>query len=77
METAKLFKNGKSQAVRLPKPYRFDGDLVYIKRVGKSVTLLPYSAPWDALLASLDQFSTDFMSERLQPPLQEREVAFS
>jgi len=77
METAKLFQNGKSQAVRLPKAYRFDGDLVYIKRVGKSVTLLPYSAPWDSLLASLDLFSSDFMSERLQPPPQEREGIFS
>jgi antitoxin VapB len=77
METAKLFQNGKSQAVRLPKAYRFDGDLVYIKRVGKSVALLPYNAPWDALLGSLDLFSPDFMSERLQPPLQEREGIFS
>ena len=37
METAKLFQNGQSQAVRLPKKYRFKGDKVIIKRVGNAV----------------------------------------
>jgi antitoxin VapB len=46
METAKLFQNGKSQAVRLPKEYRFRSDRVYIKRVGSAVILLPYQTPW-------------------------------
>jgi antitoxin VapB len=41
MDTAKLFKTGRSQAVRLPKAYRFEGDEVYIKRVGPAVVLLP------------------------------------
>jgi antitoxin VapB len=77
METAKLFKNGKSQAVRLPKEYRFDGDRVYIKRMGNAVTLLPYRASWDILLDSLDLFSADFMSERVQLPLQDRGIVFS
>ncbi|MDO9303626.1 MAG: type II toxin-antitoxin system VapB family antitoxin [Anaerolineales bacterium] len=77
METAKLFQNGKSQAVRLPKEYRFTGDRVYIKRVGNAVTLLPYRASWDTLLESLALFSTDFMVERIQPSIQERESVFS
>lgn len=77
METAKLFKNGKSQAVRLPKEYRFDGDRVYIKRMGNTVTLLPYRASWDTLLDSLVLFSPDFMSERVQPSIQDRENVFS
>ena len=42
MQTAKLFPNGQSQAVRLPKEYRFEGDRVYIQRVGEAVVLLPY-----------------------------------
>ncbi|MBV6395174.1 MAG: hypothetical protein HFACDABA_00745 [Anaerolineales bacterium] len=77
METAKLFQNGKSQAVRLPKEFRFHSDRVYIKRIGEAVVLLPYQTPWKTLLDSLSLFSADFMSERIQPPLQDREDAFS
>jgi antitoxin VapB len=77
METAKLFQNGKSQAVRLPKEYRFKSDRVYIKRVGNAVVLLPYQMPWKTLLDSLSLFSADFMNERNQPPTQHREDAFS
>jgi antitoxin VapB len=76
METAKLFKNGKSQAVRLPKEFRFGSDRVYIKRMGNAVVLLPYQSSWDTLIESLGYFSVDFMSERTQPPAQEREDAF-
>ncbi len=76
METAKLFQNGKSQAVRLPKKYRFPGDKVLIKRVGNAVVLLPYEDSWETLFDSLEQFSDDFMSDRQQPEEQERETAF-
>lgn len=76
METAKLFQNGKSQAVRLPKEFRFGSDRVYIKRVGNAVVLLPYKSSWDTLLESLTHFSADFMHERTQPTTQERENAF-
>ncbi len=77
METAKLFQNGQSQAVRLPKKYRFSGDKVLIKRVGNAVVLLPYENSWETLFDSLEQFSDDFMSEeRQQPELQERESVF-
>ena len=73
MKTAKLFKNGESQAVRLPKEFRFTGDEVFIKRVGSAVVLLPMTKSWDTLIASLSKFSADFMNEREQPPPQERE----
>ena len=76
METARLFRNGRSQAVRLPKAYRFSGDRVYIKRVGNSVMLIPYAEPWQSLLDSLEQFSEDFMADREQPAQQDRETAF-
>ena len=75
METARLFQNGKSQAVRLPKEFRFGSDRVYIKRVGDAVVLLPYQTPWETLLDSLSLFSADFMSERAQPPVQQRQDA--
>ncbi|MBU2610590.1 MAG: antitoxin [Chloroflexi bacterium] len=77
METARLFQNGKSQAVRLPKEFRFGSDRVYIKRVGEAVVLLPYQTPWETLLNSLSLFSADFLSERAQPPVQQRQDAFS
>ncbi|MDJ0635915.1 MAG: type II toxin-antitoxin system VapB family antitoxin [Xenococcaceae cyanobacterium MO_188.B29] len=76
METAKLFQNGKSQAVRLPKKYRFPGDKVIIKRVGNAVVLLPYQNSWEMLFESLEQFSDDFMIDREQPEQQKRENPF-
>jgi antitoxin VapB len=73
MKTTKRFQNGNSQAVRLPKEFRFGGDRVYIKRVGDAVVLLPFPTTWKPLLESLSMFSAEFMSERIQPPLQTRE----
>jgi len=73
MQQAKLFQNGQSQAVRLPKEFRFAGDSVTIKRVGKAVVLLPHDEPWETLFDALGQFSADFMEERNQPPAEERE----
>lgn len=67
MKTAKLFKNGDSQAVRLPKEFRFDGDEVLIQRVGNAVVLLPKAKSWDVLIDSLAKFPDDFMQERQQP----------
>lgn len=72
MKTAKLFKNGESQAVRLPKEFRFDGDEVLIKRAGNAVVLLPKKKSWEALVDSLSQFSNDFMTDREQPDSNER-----
>jgi antitoxin VapB len=73
MKTAKLFRNGQSQAVRLPKEFRFEDDHVYIKKSGNAVILIPAKESWDALIKSLDKFSADFMSERKQPGIQKRE----
>jgi antitoxin VapB len=67
MKTAKLFRNGESQAVRLPKEFRFTGTEVLIKRVGDAVVLLPKARSWDALIDSLAKFPADFMQERDQP----------
>jgi antitoxin VapB len=74
MNTAKLFKNGKSQAVRLPKEFKFEGDEVYINKIDRNVILIPKDDPWGSLLNSLNKFSDDFMSERKQPSLEDREV---
>jgi antitoxin VapB len=76
MDTAKLFENGKSQAVRLPKEYRFHGDKVYIKKLGNAVVLIPEQDSWQSLVESVAHFSDDFMAERGQPAVQDREQAF-
>ena len=67
MRTAKLFKNGESQAVRLPREFRFNGDEVFIKRIGSAVILLPKAKSWDTLIDSLGKFPDDFMTDRQQP----------
>ena len=76
MKTAKLFQNGQSQAVRLPKEFRFEGDEVIIKRSGNAVVLIPANHSWDALASSLDKFSSDFMDNRNQPEQQIRDDFF-
>lgn len=74
MKTAKLFKNGKSQAVRLPKHLRFAGEEVICKKFGPDgVLLLPVQTSWDNLIEGLKGFSPDFMSDREQPHIQKRE----
>ncbi|MFO7686769.1 MAG: type II toxin-antitoxin system VapB family antitoxin [Desulfobacterales bacterium] len=73
MQTAKVFINGRSQAVRLPKDFRFSGEEVYIKKVGKMVILIPKDDPWSSLIDSLDQFTDDFMESRKQPNQTQRE----
>ena len=76
MKTAKLFQNGQSQAVRLPKEFRFAGDAVFIKKSGSAVVLIPRVNSWGALFDSLDKFSDDYMTERDQPAQQKREALF-
>lgn len=73
METAKLFTNGRSQAVRLPKQFRFEGDEVFIKRVGDAVVLLPRHG-WGTLFAALDEFEPGFSITRDQPEQDDRET---
>ncbi len=67
MKTAKLFKNGQSQAVRLPKEFRMTGNEVYIKKQGEAIILLPKENSWAPLFSSLNHFTKDFKIERNQP----------
>lgn len=73
MKTAKIFQNGQSQAVRLPKEFRFEDSEVFIKKSGNVVQLIPRSDSWNSLFDSLKKFSREFMSERIQPELDKRE----
>ena len=75
MDTAKLFINGKSQAVRLPKDCRFSGSEVYIKKVGSAVMLFPKEQTWEVFLNGLNDFTDDFMAggriQNVQEPREE------
>jgi antitoxin VapB len=75
MQTAKLFRNGRSQAVRLPEEFRFEGDEVYVRREGQAVVLLPKEKPkanpWKSFFDALDMFDPAFPLERHQPAEQQ------
>lgn len=74
MTTAKVFENGRSQAVRLPKEYRFSDDEVLVNKVGDIVMLIPKSNKWSGFLNSLDMFTEDFMENGRDIREQEREA---
>ena len=72
MDTAKLFINGRSQAVRLPKPYRFEGSEVFVKKTEEGVLLIPKdNTAWDVWEKNLKKYKKPFMSERNQPQEQQ------
>jgi antitoxin VapB len=69
MTTAKLFANGRSQAVRLPREFRFAGREVRIRRFGMGVLLEPAEIDVDAWFAALDRFEEPFMAEGREQPV--------
>ena len=71
--TAKVFKNGRSQAVRLPKEYRFHCDEVMVNKIGDVVVLLPKNSKWNSFITAIDIFSDDFMIDREDNLVQKRE----
>ena len=73
MDRAKLFQTGRSQAVRLPKAYRFEGEEVIVKQLGNGVLLMPMDDPWTTMEAGLQMFESGFRIERDQPEEQRRE----
>ena len=70
---AKLFTSGRSQAVRLPKSLRFEGDEVIAKRFGNGVLLLPVDNPWQLMQEALGEFEPGLVLEREQPAPQDRD----
>ena len=74
MQVAKLFKNGNSQAVRLPKNFRFSGERVYIKKVSNGVLLLPHDESWQMMFDALEQFSDDLFADGREQPEQQSRV---
>ncbi len=78
MTKAKLFMTGRSQAVRLPKEFRFEGNEVSIRRVGRGVLLEPVAFDGDSWLARLQASRGDpiLPDGRQQPPAQKRDFGF-
>jgi antitoxin VapB len=72
MKKAKIFKNGQSQAVRLPKEFRLTGTEVFVQKMGDGVLLTPVRDPWALLKKSLEQFPPNALGEREQPQMQKR-----
>lgn len=73
MTTAKLFQNGRSQAVRLPKEFRFAGKEVRVEKMYDGVLLRPVHRNWESLFEACGKFSTDFFADgREQLPEQDR-----
>lgn len=74
MMTAKVFENGRSQAIRLPKECRFLSDEVMVNKIGDIVLLIPKHNKWDSFMKAIDMFSDDFMADgRADDVHQERE----
>ena len=70
---AKIFMNGRSQAVRLPKEYRFDTDEVYITKQGNNIIISAKEPTWDEFFDAKSAFDDDFLQERLDVLPQERD----
>ena len=73
MDTAKIFANGGSQAVRLPKSCRFDQEEIFVQKIGNIVMLIPKDDPWASAILGMSMFTEDFLAAAPEDlPLQER-----
>src|SRR5205085_6478627 len=72
MQTAKVFMNGRSQAIRLPKEFRVESAEVYLKKTPEGFLVIPRD-PWEVFFEGVEELSEDFMAHgRPQPPAQRR-----
>jgi antitoxin VapB len=72
VQTAKVFKNGRSQAIRLPKEFRVETTEVYLKKTAEGFLVIPRD-PWELFLEGVEELSEDFMAEgRRQPDVETR-----
>jgi len=73
MTVAKVFTNGRSQAIRLPKEFRVDVPEVYLKRTREGFLVIPRD-PWEVFFEGVEELSEDFFrSGRVQPELEQRQ----
>ena len=72
MQTAKVFRNGRSQAIRLPKEFRVEATEVYLKKTPEGFLVIPRD-PWEIFYEGVEELSADFMAPgRQQPRLEKR-----
>lgn len=74
METAKIFENGRSQAVRLPKKFRFNAEEVVVQQLGKAILLVPKEYLWETFMDGLEEFTDDVFEEGRDQGTQEERV---
>ena len=72
-QKAKVFMNGRSQAVRLPKEFRFDCDEVFVRKQGHEIIISPKQSTWDTFFDQSSAFGKNFLKDREQPQHQERD----
>lgn len=75
METAKIFENGRSQAVRLPKKFRFQVDEVVVQKLGDAVLLAPKDSVWKIFMDGLDEFTGDVFEDGREQGIQKEREA--
>jgi antitoxin VapB len=73
VQTAKVFMNGRSQALRLPKEFRFETDEVYITKQGDNLIVSPKKPTWDNFFDTTSAFDDDFLKDREDELPQERD----
>jgi len=72
-ETVKIDKKSGTQTIQIPEDFSIDDDKVYLKKVGKSLYVIPYHNPWESLIQSTNLFTKDFLEKRDQPEAQKRD----
>lgn len=73
-ETVKIKKKSGAQVIQIPEGLRIEDNKVYLKKVGNSIYVIPFHNPWESLIQSTELFTKDFLDERDQPGVQEREL---
>lgn len=73
-KTVKINKKLGSQIIQIPEGLEIEDDKVYMKKVGNSIYVIPFHNPWDSLINSTELFTKDFLDERDQPEVQERDL---
>jgi antitoxin VapB len=77
MKLIEVITSGSEQSIHLPSDCRIEATEVFVKRVGRSLLLIPKDVnPWDMFSQSLEEFTADYMQDRSQPAIEERKVSF-
>ncbi|MPR34537.1 antitoxin [Salmonirosea aquatica] len=72
-ETTDILESAGYQSLKIPEDFKIDDDKVYIKKVGNALFVIPFHKPWENLENSVSEFTRDFMDDRGQPAVQQRE----